>query len=375
MKVRFFAMLLLIVTSNLLFPQDMKLSGSNSISNTSNILGGGKPLKPESYRYLSTLAFAKSSLNPLGNSSMLNQPENLLTTNPTSLSNYKGLALGFSYGFEGETKDQNTTIPKAFSPISIGLVIPVNDFRIGFGYAKCYDLSYSNIDNKYESKMNSYFVASSFSISNVFHDGDLLSIGAKVKFLDLSIQSEVDAIINSTSSMIFKESGSNYGIGFGLTYKWNFDNHKFLMTGISYESKTNIETDLSIEPKPTTNLFNTTNVYWHPYLSNKITFSTIFQATSDLTFLADLISYYDDYEEYLYNFSTGMNYKIIESIIISFGLSTSKEIYASNLTTANVGLLFRLSGIEVGIAYANSGLSKEESLKQSIAKIHLGYSF
>ncbi len=194
--------------------------------------------------------YSLNLLNSKGTSGINNVVSNINFINPAALDRFDIISAGISY--EYQTNITNAWLAnigyKRFTgsaPQSVGIILPFNSFKIGFGAGQTYEseldlgeIKITTIDHPdgigetlhpiYKTNVYSYSFLGSYSIKNLLTD-DVFGMGVKFSFSHLNY-------VTSFFPGSVDESVNSFGTELGLIYKMNLDKIKNILLGLSFST-------------------------------------------------------------------------------------------------------------------------------------------
>jgi len=317
-----------------------------------------------------------------------NHIANINSSNPASSSYFKKLSLGLSYQFDssiqpGWIADISRKREQNKYPQSIGLIVPVNMFRFGFGFSQRYNsvLDYGQIERitlEQPDRTGEYFTASktdivycysgllSYSIDNFLSERNILSIGLEYCYNYLEIKNRLYTIKMS-------EDAKDYSWTFGAQYNIKDKIH----IGLFYLSSPFFEDHF---------LFDGTELKIEEKIPDKFSIGISYNLNSYFNFSVDFAKVYwrqhsDNLSNYL-DISGGVISNVTKQLSLSLSvLSTGyhSDSYFEDLNR-NLYSLFLLGGLnlrfqhfDIDLAYVTSTKYSGDWRKQKIGKISLGF--
>lgn len=360
-------------------------------------------------------AFNKGAISNYGTSTLVNKVENIAYLNPSALNHFKNLSVGFSYQFESTIDDAYfadigySRISEG-TPESFGVVYFYENFRIGFGFGQAYNgkldigrVSVTTPQNPdgigetyepvFETTSQSFVLATSYSVENIFESNDEISIGFRLNRNILHYTSKLDQI--SIEEKIY-----SYSFAVGTNYYIDLLNSSKLGVGLFYESemefsKYSAYKDLAIN-RPDTTLgepygINSMPVYLTGRMPPKLIFDVDFDVNEEIKILGTISTVFwndlDNGYSNQINFSSSAVYSLFENIDLSAGFFSLSRKYESdeldhyidveegeNAVYLTAGVNVKYSGFDLDLSLADSHMFSGDWRKQTIVKVGLGYS-
>jgi len=360
-----------------------------------------------------TQGYVIESINGRGFSQCTgNHISNISSSNPASISDYKRPSFGISYQRESvvnpaiwnDIKHQRN---QKNIPQSIGFLLPINQYVLGFGFSQRYDSKHTfgpfeiftfddpdgtgeYLSISKEESVNSYSGMVSYSFENFLKDNNTMNLGIQVHYNTLRINSH-----GFSSGM--KVKASNFGWTAGARYNLSdktqigayyeripkFKNGEVEFDGITLTPLENPEDSTMAFIYEDVSISGEIPDRFHVGISNRIFKSTII--TLDLTNV-----YWKQLSSTSKNFvdvSGGIIQKIGDQLSLSLSfLSTGRhfnnENYFQSELNKNLKGFFLLGGVnlkihslDIDLAYAASAFNTGDWRKQKLGKISLGYAF
>ncbi len=205
----------------------------------------------ESPKTILIQAFNNGAISSYGSSTLLNKVENIYAINPSGLSNFNKLSLGISY--QAESKIDEAYIADIgyerlmdVVPESFGIVYPLENLVIGFGFGQTYngkldfgEIEITTVENPdgtgetfrpvFETKIHSYSAVLSYSFENIFNQDEKFNLG-------LRLNNNILYNKESLNKIGFDDKTSCISLAVGASYYKDISLDRRLGIGLSYES-------------------------------------------------------------------------------------------------------------------------------------------
>ena len=339
--------------------------------------------------------FTIGNLSGFGTSNILNNASNIASLNPASLESFKDVNFGISYEY-ASTKDfyfEKASRPLDLKPQSIGIVLPLSNFRLAFSAIKQYNLQvekdYSDGFSIHENLSNDNKI-----ILNTFMDRYNVSASYSIPRINLSIGAGFNVNYfhpRNSSGGLYQLVKDNYlyenNWQIGLLYKLNLPEDKFLKVGLSYESNFEYENEVKALWRNQNGEMESNFAYYEvAKLPAELKLDAELKVKENLRLIAsyneELWSAINHRYENKRDISFGGLYNFNELTAMSFGALLMQEKTSTYETrNDNVAIFFYAGAntnykfLNFDLAVADSHISQKEFLKQTIIKFSLGFSF
>jgi len=361
----------------------------------------------QTYPVVSTLfmpqGYSINTLNGYGTSRLYNTPSNLNFINPASLNNFERISFGISYELQSRIKngwiaDIGGYSIKDYYPKSGGIVFPFSKLRLALAFGQAYnwqmdlgkievttvehpDGTGQYISPVYKTKLYNYSLLASLSESNIFAD-DKFSLGIRITENILTQYEEI--WINTAEG-----DASTLNLSIGTVYKYNFNNDKYIETGISYETPVELKGKINMKGNE---LNHNGDTYRHivqdfslfGYVPGKICLDYNFNFINGLRILgtfnynywkSNFFNNYDDQLEIAGSFVFNLSSKMNASVgYYSTDFNIKKDDYYIRLNDKlkafyiTGGIIFNYDAYYIDLSIADSHILSDEGRKQTIAK-------
>lgn len=359
--------------------------------------------------------FTNPLLNAYGNSGLFNDVANINSMNPAALQSFNHPSVGFSYQFEQKLDDAwiagiGSERTSMGLPQSIGIVIPINNLRIGLAAHQKYNsrLKFGEIkittnelpdgtgetyEPDFKTRVFSYAAIASYSVP-INSNNSILSFGFRYELNQLNEYNQL--LDHKLDETLF---GSNFAMG--AVFKSGKSNSKYWEVGISYETGLEIDGEGKYEHDggsivPTDTLGRPPGLYQYNPLTARINaqfpsmvildfdYSIIpkfkFLAALSNTFWSQVADNFKDQIEFSGSVVYQLNKKFIPSIGFLFTDRNLKEnIFGINENLNAIfltaGLAANIYGINLNVVIADSHLFSGDWGKQTIFKSSVSYGF
>lgn len=360
----------------------------------SSVLFAQKISSRESNAIFLPQGFVNESLSSNGVYNNEKSVFNISSENPIGIMNFDNISFGFAFQYESKIDDawMADIGYKRYTnllPQSMGIVLPLKYFNIGYGFSQSYnaELIFQPMEiftSEYPEGINEfitpidriYVFSNSILIAKQFdHKSVKMNIGFRFSNFNMNEYNKIGNIEET-----YKDNANGYAIGFGICYNKNVIISTFYEMGSRFSKKYYYDS-IGLEPNEP---FLTENTIIGNFPNNLNT-SIVYNYTNQIKIIGSIkFNYWSKSHNYYrdqIDLSCNIEKKVKNNHQMSIGFYVNNGNFNKNIDNKSFRAIYLIGGlnyqtkyIDVDLTLADSQiLSGAAARKQTIGKIGLGF--